>query len=165
MDFSSMSWFYFHALQQKTFYCGGNSTNNHVAFALTVSKCSLGSFKRQLNFSAPYTPRDREDAFTELFLKEKYTGYMFLFLAPASWMSQLKHISHEKICFCNLFDHIKIGSRFVCWDNVCWVWGSQSVSHFDQNKHWALPYPVVTRNLSIWAERNITYVGFSYFSI
>lgn len=55
-------------------YCEGDSTNNHVAFALTVSKCCLGSFKRLLNFSVPHCHRDRKDDFTELFLKEKYLG-------------------------------------------------------------------------------------------
>lgn len=48
-------------------YCEGNCTNNRVAFALTVSKCCLGSFKRQLNFSVPHCHRDRTDDFTELF--------------------------------------------------------------------------------------------------
>lgn len=145
-------------------YCEGNSTNNHVAFALTVSKCCLGSFKRQLNFSVPYCHRDRKNDFTELFLKEKYLGCMFLFLALASWMSQLKSIARGK-CFCNLFDHIKIGNRFVCCDNVCWVRGSQTVSHsglldvyeatdkmsVGLYKHRTLPYPALSRNLFVWA--------------
>lgn len=109
-------------------YCEGNSTNNRVAFALTVSKCRLGSFKRQLNFSVLHYHRARMDDFTELFLKEQYLGCTFFFLALASWMSQLKSIAHGK-CFCNLFDHIKIGNRFVCCDNVCWARGSQTVSH------------------------------------
>ena len=78
-------------------YCEGNSTNNHVVFALTLSKCCLGSFKRQLNSSVPHCHRDRKNDFTELFLKEKYLGCMFLFLAQASWMSQLKSIACEKM--------------------------------------------------------------------
>ena len=65
-------------------YCEGNSTNNHVAFAPAVSKCCLRSFKRLLNFSIPHCHRDRKDDFTELFLKEKYLGCVFHFLAPAT---------------------------------------------------------------------------------
>lgn len=58
-------------------YCERNSTNNRVAFALTVSKCHLGSCKRQLNFSVFHYHRDRTDDFTELFLKEQYLGCTF----------------------------------------------------------------------------------------
>lgn len=41
----------------------------------------------------------------------------------------VKAYSAWKKGFCNLFDHIKMGSRFVCCDNVCWARGSQTVSH------------------------------------
>lgn len=147
-----------HLLWRKT------AKNNHVAFALTVSKCCLGSFKRQLNFSVPHCHRDRKDDFTELFLKEKYLGCVPLFLAVAGWMSQLRHIACEK-CFYNLFDHIKIGNRFVCCDNVCWVRGSQTVCHsgllhvyeatdklsVGLYKHCTLPSAVKESVLFVWA--------------
>lgn len=164
MDFTGLSWFYSHPLQQSAFTVKETAQNNHVAFALTVSKCCVGSFKTQLNFSVPHCHRDRMDDCTELFLKEKYLGCMFLLLALARWMSQLKSIARGK-CFCNLFDHIKIGNRFVCCDNVCWVRGSQTVSHsglldvceatdemsVGLYKHHTLPYPALSRNLFVWA--------------
>ena len=164
MDFTGLSWFYSHPLQQSAFTVKETAQNNHVAFALTVSKCCVESFKTQLNFSVPHCHRDRMDDCTELFLKEKYLGCMFLLLALARWMSQLKSIARGK-CFCNLFDHIKIGNRFVCCDNVCWVRGSQTVSHsglldvceatdvmsVGLYKHHTLPYPVLSGNLFVWA--------------
>lgn len=164
MDFTGLSWFYSHPLQQSAFTVKETAQNNHVAFALTVSKCCVGSFKTQLNFSVPHCHRDRMDDCTELFLKEKYLGCMFLLLALARWMSQLKSIARGN-CFCNLFDHIKIGNRFVCCDNVCWVRGSQTVSHsglldvceatdvmsVGLYKHHTLPYPVLSGNLFVWA--------------
>lgn len=109
----------------------------------TVSKCCAGSITRRLNFltnthTHAHSERERKKWERErarvwmtsqsFFLKEQYLGGTFPSLAPASWLSHLKSIARGK-CFCNLFDHIKIGSRFVCCDNVCWATGSQSVSH------------------------------------
>ena len=65
--------------------------------------------------------------------------------------------------FCNLFDHIKIGCRFVCCDNVCGARGSQTVSYsglfdvyeatdkmsFGLNKQRTLPYPALSKDLHV----------------
>lgn len=116
---------------QSLLKCEGRNTNKHVAFALTVSKCSLRSFKRQLNFSASCIDRHtRRTPSPQRLLKEKYLGCKYSSLAVAILMSQLVYIAPE-ICFSNLFNHIKMWIRFVCCDNVCWVWSSLTVSHID----------------------------------
>lgn len=83
------------------------------------------------NLSAPHCHIDRVDVFTQIFLEEKSCGHTFLSLANARCVSVKAYSAWEKTpkCFCNLFDHIKMGSGFVCCDNVCWVRGSQTVSH------------------------------------
>lgn len=84
------------------------------------------------NLSAPHCHTDRVDVFTQIFLEEKSCGHTFLSLANARCVSVKAYSAWgEKKPpqrFCNLFDHIKMGSRFVCCDNVCWVRGSQTVS-------------------------------------
>lgn len=93
MDFTSLSWLLQFPAAERI-YCKGKSTNNRVAWALTVSKMLFREL--QLNLSAPRCHKDRADVFTEIFLEEKSRGHTLPSLTNARWVSQSKHIVHGK---------------------------------------------------------------------